>query len=153
MKRNRLFVVAALILSTSVLWVISQQAPAPSQRPASPPLPNAGDLPILLVDRTTWMVTDPQNRGIDLSAANSLERRTERWKTVLAFEFPDEFQRRFPSAPEESKLAQSAADAIENPKSLSAFMNEARSFEEQKSLERSIDSFLNPGLFPRNGAQ
>jgi hypothetical protein len=144
MKNRSQSLIAVGILFASALWVISQQTNNPTTDRSQPSNASVDSPPFFSVDRRTWNVVDSHNRGVDLSSANTQEQRIERWKAVLSFEFPFEYEKQFPRTLEEMSQSQAAAYAIEHPKTLEQFLAEPRTAEEQRAVEDSLNAILHP---------
>jgi hypothetical protein len=141
MKIRSQSITVAGILFASALWVVSQQTiPRSTTTPPQNVNSTSDAPPILSMDRNNWNVIDPYNRGVDLSSANTDEQRLERWKAVLAFEFPDEYEKRFPRSQEQIAADQLAAYEIEHPQSFNEYRQAPRTADEQRDLEAAISA-------------
>lgn len=137
------------VLAVSQQFFNAQEAPtardlAPSDR-AEWTAPPVSTSPLLVVDRNTWEALDPENPDADLSTHNTPERKWERYKAVLAFEFPDEYRRQYPPTAEEEAQAEEALRIIENPPTFEEARESLRP-EERAAFDRSLEEMLHPKM-------
>lgn len=140
------------VLAVSQQFFNGHEAPtarylAPSDRVdwSAPPAPAPS---LLVVDRNTWEVFDPEHPAADLSANNTPELKWERYKAVLAFEFPDEYRKQYPPAAEEPARFERGLRIIENPPTFEEAL-ESLSPEVRESFDRSLEEMLHPKLEER----
>jgi hypothetical protein len=152
-KKNLVVFIVATLAAIAPLLVSSQQTETgPDMGSVQPEEPISTDrqIPYLLVDRITWDVSDPFNQDTDLASLNTPEAKWARYKAALAFEAPVEYAKQYPPTAEQVVEMEIAAEAIENPISLTDYLQLPRSPEEQQAL---LDSFIEPAPGSQDASQ